>query len=350
VDAGVVAFVASDNSMGALGIYTGSGSALTTVADLSTIIPGRSGSFTGFSAAASISADNVAFWGLGPPDYAGGVYASFAGALTEIATTGTQAPDGKGPISLSFGETPYIDGTSVAFAGAVASDYVIYTSVAGVLEVTADGATAVPGGDGSLYLYDPSSLDPTGAVFRAFSGSVGGIYVADAGVARVVADTTTPVPGGTGTFLNFSGIIASDAGNTVFEAYASNGGLYAEIGGVLMLISDDLIDGASISGDAVAWYGTSSLLLGDPGFYSGLYALIDGQRVTVIEVSDALDGRVVSYFGFGPEALSGDQLAFTAYFEDGTSGVYLANIPEPGTALLLTQGLAGLAAIRRWLK
>jgi hypothetical protein len=40
---------------------------------------------------------------------------------------------------------------------------------------------------------------------------------------------------------------------------------------------------------------------------------------------------VVSYFDLGPEALSGDPLAFTAYFEDGTSGVYLATIPEAGT-------------------
>jgi hypothetical protein len=173
-----------------------------------------------------------------------------------------------------------------------------------------------------------------------------GVYVANAGVARVVADTTTPVPGGTGTFIDFSGIIASDDGNTVFEAYASNGGLYAEIDGVLMLISDEIIDGASISGDTVAWYGSSDFL-GNPDSYSGLYVRYDGQRETVIEISDALDGRVVSYFGFGSEALSGDQLAFTAYFEDGTSGVYLANIPEPSTALLLAAGLAGLAASRR---
>jgi hypothetical protein len=214
--------------------------------------------------------------------------------------------------------------------------------------VTADVATPVPGGDGDLYLDGPVSLDATGAAFRAFSGSVAGLYVADGGVTRVVADTATPVPGGTGSFIAFSGILASDSGNTVFEASASNGGLYAEIGGVLMLISDEVIDGASIHGDDVAWYGLDCPLTGDPSCYSGLYLLRDGQRITVIEDSDVLDGRAVSHFLLGPQALSGDQLAFTAYFDDGTSGVYLATIPEPGTGLLLAAGLAALAARRWW--
>lgn len=346
LDTGVVAFSAGDNSTGAAGIYTGSGGALTTVADNTTLVPGNT--FAWFYDP-SISAGNVAFVANDAAFYPA-VYTTLGGTLTRIAQIGMPDPDGSGTLQPAAGSVS-IDGPNVAFLAHHEAGYSgLYTRVAGAFEVTADETTPVPGGDGTLYLYGPPSLDATGVAFEAFSGPVAGIYVASGGVARVVADTTTPVPGGTGTFLDFSGIIASDDGNVVFEAFASNGGLYAEIGGVLMLISDELIQGASIHGDDVAWYGSSDVLLGNPDWYSGLYAQIDGQRVTVIEVSDVLDGRVVSYFGFGPEALSGDELAFTAYFEDGTSGVYLATIPEPGTGLLLAAGLAALAASRRGMR
>lgn len=337
-----MAFSAGDNSTGGAGIYTGSGGALTTVADNTTLVPGNT--FAWFYDP-SISAGNVAFV-ANDAAFSPAVYTTLGGTLTRIAQIGMPDPDGSGTLQPAAGSVS-IDGPNVAFLAHEAGYSGLYTRVAGAFEVTADETTPVPGGDGTLYLYGPPSLDATGVAFEAFSGSVAGIYVASGGVARVVADTTTPVPGGTGSFVAFSGIVASDDGNVVFEAFASNGGLYAEIGGVLMLISDEIIDAASISGDDVAWYGTSSLLLDDPGFYSGLYAQIDGQRVTVIEKSDVLDGRVVSYFGLGPEALSGDQLAFTAYFEDGTSGVYLATIPEPGTGLLLAAGLLALGAGRR---
>ena len=59
-----------------------------------------------------------------------------------------------------------------------------------------------------------------------------------------------------------------------------------------------------------------------------------------------LDGKTIAQLRFGPDGFSGDQLAFTAIFEDSTYGVYLAQVPEPGTGLLLALGLAALAARR----
>jgi hypothetical protein len=348
VDAGVVAFHAVDLSTGSFGIYTGSGGALTTVADTTTPIPGGSGAFSGFTNP-SISAGNVAFYGWGPPDYLGGVYASLGGGLSEIVDYGDPAPGGGGPLNLDAG-MPSIHGTSVAFGAYTgASPYAIYTSVAGVLELTADESTLVPGGAGSLFLRGPVSLDATGAAFDAFSGSVAGIYVADAGVVRVVADTATPIPGGTGNFTSFDRGPASDSGNVAFEGLGSDtGGIYAEIAGSLVVVTDTEFvfysegeRGLSVSGDAVAYHGSD-------GFTIALYLYRGGQREVVIASGDLLDGRVVSGFRFGQDGLSGDQLAFTAFYEDGTSAVYLANIPEPGTALLLAAGLLALGTARRF--
>jgi hypothetical protein len=64
----------------------------------------------------------------------------------------------------------------------------------------------------------------------------------------------------------------------------------------------------------------------------------------LLEVSDLLAGRTSSDFDLGAETLSGDQLAFTAFFEDGTRGIYLATIPEPASALLLAIGLLAVSA------
>lgn len=41
------------------------------------------------------------------------------------------------------------------------------------------------------------------------------------------------------------------------------------------------------------------------------------------------------------------QVAFHAWFTDGSAGVFLAEVPEPGTLLLVALGASGLAASHR---
>lgn len=345
LDNGVVAFRAFENLTGYVGIFTGSDGPLTPVVDSTTLIPGQT---FGWLYDPSISGGSVAFVG-NDENYYPAVYTNLGGTLSRIAEIGMPDPDGSGTLQPAD-VLVSIHGANVAFLAYHEYGYPgLYTSVAGALERTADETTPLPGGDGTTYLDGPPSLDATGIAFAAFSGSVAGIYVANGGVARVVADTNTPAPGDLDNFTAFDrASIASDAGNTVFEAVtATGGGLYAEIGGALTKVSDELILGESISGDDVAWQAQSSALVGDPDWYTGLYLLHEGQRIPVIEAGDPLDGRVVSDFALGHEALSGDQLAFTAYFEDGTQGVYVAAIPEPGGTAMLASGCLALAALRQ---
>ena len=135
-----------------------------------------------------------------------------------------------------------------------------------------------------------------------------GIYAEIDGALVAIADTQTPMPGSTETFDGFT----------------------------------SLDHGLSISGESVAFHG-----IGGSAFTSGLYVYRDGEIHEVIEVGDLLDGKVVTWIEFGSEGFAGDQIAFLASFGDGTQGIYVASIPEPGTALMLATGLLALGASRR---
>ena len=357
VDDGQVAFLAEGGAPWLVGIYTGSGGALTTVVDGNTLIPGSSQPFSliGFWGAPTISQGNVAF--LVNETGAASVFASLDGNLTRIA-----ADDGSGNLSIDYMRPPMIDGHNVAFRAWSGEGWGVFTSVAGVLETSADATTDVPGGAQDIPVGTAFALDGTSVAYESGLG----VYVANAGTARVVADTATAVPGDGGSFTGFLSAVSVDDGNIAFEAGSTLSldplallyGIYAEIDGVLVRIVDtetlmpasaETFDGftsvgagLSISGESVAFSGT-----GGTSLTRGLYVYRDGEIHKLIEVGDSLDGKVLGGIDFGSEGFSGDQVAFLASFGDGTSGVYLANIPEPGTALLLATGLAGLAASRR---
>jgi hypothetical protein len=361
VDDGEVVFFAESGSPYLAGIYTGNGGALTTIVDSNTLVPDSLQPFglVGFWGAPTISEGNVAF--LVNESGFVSVFASLDGNLTRIA-----ADDGSGNLSIDDMRSPMIDGHNVAFrawSGAGSGEgWGLFTSVAGVLETSADATTDVPGGAQDIQVGTAFALAGTSVAYESGLG----VYVATAGTARVVADTATAVPGGVGSFTGFLSAVSADDGNIAFEAGSTLSlaplsllyGIYAEIDGVLVRIADtetlipgsaetfdgftSLDHGLSISGASVAFYGG-----GGASLTRGLYVYRDGEIHEVIEVGDLLDGKVVSGIEFGSEGFYGDQIAFHASFDDGTTGIYLANIPEPGSALLLAAGLSGLAASRR---
>lgn len=363
IDGGQVAFFGVHGGSAGFpylaGVYTGSGGALSTVVDSDTLVPGGSQPFglVDFWGGPTLSQGNVAF--LANEGGAASVFASFGGSLTRIATD-----DGSGNLNIDYQRSPMIDAQNVAFRawGGPVSQYALFTSVGGMLGVGADATTDVPGGTQDVAVGMPFGLDGTNVAYTSNLG----VYVANAGVARAVAETTTLVPGGVGSFTGFASAGSFDDGNVAFEGSSLLSlsplefldGIYAEIDGALLRIVDTQTPmpgssetfegftsagrGLSLSGDSVAFLGS-----GGGGSARGLFVYRDGEIHEVILVGAQLGGATVSGIDFGAEGFSGDQLAFRATFDDGTQGVWVATIPEPGTLLLLGAGLAALAVGRR---
>ena len=80
----------------------------------------------------------------------------------------------------------------------------------------------------------------------------------------------------------------------------------------------------------------------------GLYVM-DGAGVIqeIVGLGDSLDGKAVSGLGIDSNGFEGEQIAFIATFTDGSSGIYIATIPEPSTAALVLYGAALLSFARR---
>ena len=112
------------------GIYNGTGGALTTVADTTTTVPGTSSSFTDFVNLPSISGSVTAFQGNGGGRI--GVYRGSGGAITRIADSTTLVP-GSSLAFTSFGPVKNLD-TTVYFAGGNSSTSGIYIGSGGSLQ------------------------------------------------------------------------------------------------------------------------------------------------------------------------------------------------------------------------
>ena len=196
------------NQLTTFGIYSAStsGGAITKVVDNNTAIPNGTGNFTdiGF---ATVSGSNVAFYGNRLGNNQEGIYAgtTTGGALIRIADRNTPIPNSTGNF-LTFGTTPSISGSSIAFKG------------------------------------------ESSAGFR-------GIYVGDISNSSLikVADTNTPIPGGIGNFGDFS---QNPAISGTLVAFLGTGnfnqlGLYYEdlAGGPLnkLIASGDALDGRTVS-------------------------------------------------------------------------------------------------------
>ncbi len=81
---------------------------------------------------------------------------------------------------------------------------------------------------------------------------------------------------------------------------------------------------------------------------TGIFAASGASLIEVVSLGDILDGKTVNALSFSDDRpLSGNQLVFSAGFSDGSYGLYLAQVPEPGAAALIGVLAAPLLARRR---
>jgi len=182
LDGGSLAFAAV-GSTGLRGVYWTGGGGIEIIADANTTVPGTSGKFLGSSLAVpSLDAGMVAFIGTEntlPALARRGIYLDdgVSPGLSVIVDSTAAAP-GSGQIFQAF-STPSLSGGAVAFQAVAGGLSAVYVGDAALLEVVADTTTAIPGGNGLFIAFsDKLSHDLGHVAFRGFGGSgQEGVYV-----------------------------------------------------------------------------------------------------------------------------------------------------------------------------
>lgn len=344
---------------GQAGVYAVMNNMLAVVADTNTPLPGGIDPFA-FTAGfpnPSCSGDSVIFKGLGS-GIQQGIYALISGSLEVVADTHTAIPDGTGnfvsypgspifPGSPIYPGQPVISGNDAVFLGmGTGGQEGVYSRMNGMLEVIADLNTPVPGqAENFTGFPGDASISGSDVAFVGMgAGGLEGVYSLMNNMLEVVADTTTAIPGGSGLFTFAAGlpIPMASGDNVVFKGSGTGGqqGIYLLMNGSLEVIADlntaypstpifpstpvHLFTGfpgaASISGSNVAFLGQGS------GGQMGIFVRFGGALLKVIDLSDMLDGKMLSALRLGRGGLSGNQVAFGATFTDGSEGIFVATI------------------------
>ena len=275
-DAGQVGFEASLRTPRGEGIFRGEGGPITTIA-------------------ATRNAGDFDFVNAGPSIAAGGRVA-FIGETEVTFIAGVYAGDG-GPVAPIYDETGLLDffiGTpSLNGNGAVAFLATLDSGVSGLFVGSGGAFTTVVDDTGvftSAFFFGDPSLNEQGQVaFRAstnedpddnFGATAEGIFLFSGGV-------VTPIlQGGFDEFAGFSDPSLNNLGQVAFVVSPSFG-------------EQILVTGPDLEGDRV------------------------------IGTGDQLLGRTIIGLDFSREGLNDrGELAFTAFFDDGSSGVFLAS-PTP---------------------
>jgi hypothetical protein len=280
---------------------------------------GVPGTGTPFAGGIRIAIDGQNAW-FEAQDQSGGdgIYQWNNGSLTTIAQTGAPDPALPGQSFREFNTSLSGDQGNVAFragstpTGQPNAQFVeaIYKRVNGTLQTVAVSGSSAPGGTGTFLQLSTQALGYDGQTL-AFLGSDtarGGALYEQQGnqPLQAILSDGSPAPGG-GTF-HFNGggtdAVSVDAGHIAFEAF---------------------LNGPSTAGIFTDYTGTLSRVIG---------------------TGDQLFGKTVELLAMGQEGLSGDEIAFYASFTDGSSGIYIATLPEPSSLMFLL-GIIAYAATRR---
>jgi hypothetical protein len=179
------------------GIYTGTGGALTTIADRLTLVPGVNAQFAGFGNP-SILGDTVVFSGnssgIGSTVY--GIFSGSGGTLSTLVDSTMSIPGGSGNFA-AFGEDLAISSQALAFTAIdSAQRNALYLSVGGDISKVVGVGDVLDGKVVSAVAITSNSLDGTTVAFRAsFVGGSQGVYIGSAAAVPVPEPSSLALAG-----------------------------------------------------------------------------------------------------------------------------------------------------------
>ncbi len=268
-----------------------------------------------------------------------------------IAQRRTEAPGEGGNfgsfINLSFDSppelknlSPSISGNNVAFAATTRDPggSGMFALIDGQLRVVADTWTKIPGTDLTFGFSIGDGVGPnicgSTVVFTGINISHGSaIWLWRDGVLEKVVDSDTLVPGRSVTFGSFAGTPGISGDNVVFNArYTGGGGIYAVINGELLTIadSDTLLPGAPTTAGGFGFLvGYSAFISGENVVFwagsgvnhRGIYLFANGVIRVIIDPNTPKPGGGGETFDFVPvranfwPGISGENVAFSLWTE-----------------------------------
>jgi hypothetical protein len=330
---GTVAFI-GNNPGGTLGVYTGNGGALTTIATLSSSTSsGQTFQSLGNGGSPHINDSGVVgFTGILNND-GQGIYTGNGGALTTI--------------------TELSPNTGQVFSGGINNSGVVsfqaqsITGEVGIYSGNGGNPTAIatydPANPGPFDRFEgfPSINDDGVVAFNASntSSNSNGVYNGDGASTTTVADTSSG-------FTQFLLPSINTDGTTAFTGITSNGqaGIYTSADLANPITTFDGLLYASLNDNGnVAFYTEDTS--GNAGIYMQDGA---GGFITVAQTGQTFMGGVISSLQFGSGGFNEfGQVAFVANFYGGGQSVYRASVvatPEPSTWAMMIMG-AGVCVV-----
>lgn len=301
-----------------------------------------------------------------------GLYEWAPPSVIPIVDRWTTLPQGQPPEDTLFWVLDLgLDGNGATFIfGAEVNTSAIYRDVNNTFETLLTHATPYPNPPPPFFSQFGDAFSANGDVsFIGGGGGFGGVMKWVAGEISIVATNTTQVPGGEpGEVFSSLNTLANPVignGTVYFRADTSldEGGLYREKEGVLEVIADTRTINPltntlytsfhmemSADGDNYAIsMGSNNLTL--------FYGDGDDRLYAIATTGEDLEGQNVQFMHFSKHALSGNQLAFSA-FRENDEAIFIATIGDPPQviptlhsagrlALMLLLGMFGLLSLRR---
>lgn len=278
-----------------------------------------------------------------------GIFTSSGGALTTVAQIS------RTPTIAELVEPAINEQGTVAFferfdpARLPGSPGIIFTSSGGSLTTIAD--TRVPAIN--ILAVEGNQINNEGSV--AFA-TITRILTGSGGSLNTIADTSGPL----NTFYTSSPPDINDAGTVAFEATLDGGGfgLFTGNGGLLTTIADTSGPFSSFSSSTSGSFaiGASGLAINNEGTLvflaslddggSGIFTGSDPVANKVIAVGDSLLGSTVTSLRLSSDGLNNSgELAFSATLADGTQGIFRTEpVPEPASGLGLLVAISAFSA------